>query len=149
MSQQARQTDPLGGIWCGRSWEGLVDRRRDTFAHARALSTATGADAARRLGDFLVFFEATGIGLFRDEEEWVFDALQPAPPVVVEALEEHVRIGSFVKVLLHQATTGAVDLGRVRRFGELLGSHLLMEEEKVRPLVTRPAPRPARAQEAS
>lgn len=149
MSQQARQADLPAGIWCGRSWEGLVDRRHDAFAQAKALSSATTNDAPRRLGDFLLFFETTGIGLFRDEEEWIFGALRPAPRAVVEALEEHIRIGSYVKVLLHQATMGRVDLGRVRRLGELLGAHLLMEEERVRPLVTRPGARPARPKEAS
>lgn len=139
MSQGARSAAPLGAIWCGRSWEGLADRRRDAFAQAKALSSATNGDAPRRLGDFLAFFETTGIGLFRDEEEWIFGALRPAPPVVIDALEEHIRIGSFVKVLLHQAGRGTVDLGRVRRLGELLGTHLLMEEEKVRPLAVRSA----------
>lgn len=137
MLQDARPTASPARIWCGRSWEGLVDRRHLAFTHAKSLSDATPEDAPRRLGDFLVFFDTTGIGLFRDEEEWVFDALRPAPRVVIEALEEHVRIGSFVKVLSHQAGAGAVDLGKVRRLGELLGAHLLMEEEKVRPLTTR------------
>lgn len=139
MSQQAAGVPPPA-MWCGRSWEGLADRRRLAFAHARALSEATPGDAPRRLGDFLVFFEVAGIGLFRDEEEWIFAALRPAPPVVLDALEEHIRIGSFVKVLLHQAGAGHVDLGRVRRLGELLGAHLLMEEEKVRPLTTQRRP---------
>lgn len=139
MSQQARPAASPPAIWCGRSWEGLVERRAVAFAHARSLSEATVTDAPRRLGDFLVFFETTGIGLFRDEEEWIFGSLRPVPRSVVDALEEHVRIGCFVKVLLHQADAGAVDLGRVRRLGELLGAHLLMEEERVRPLAGGPA----------
>lgn len=133
MLQQAPSTTP-SDVWCGRSWEGLGARRRDAFAHARALGRATSSDAPRKLGEFLLFFEATGIGLFRDEEEWIFDALRPAPPIVIEALEQHVRIGWLVKVLLHQAGSRNVDLGRVRQLGEVLGAHLLMEEEKVRPL---------------
>lgn len=140
MSQQAPAPLP-SALWCGRSWEGLVDRRRDAFAQARALSAATASDAPRRLGEFLVYFETAGIGLFRDEEEWIFAALRPVPRVVIDALQDHIRIGSFVKVLLHQARTGAVDLGKVRGLGELLGTHLLMEEEKVRPLTIAPRAR--------
>lgn len=140
MSQQAHPAPLPSALWCGRSWEGLVDRRREAFAHARALSTATAGDAPRRLGEFLVFFETAGIGLFRDEEEWIFGPLRPVPRVVIDALQDHIRIGSFVKVL-HQARTGAVDLGKVRGLGELLGTHLLMEEEKIRPLTIAPRAR--------
>lgn len=124
-------------MWCGRSWEGLVDRRSDAFARALSLKDATESDSHRVVTEFLRFFDATGVGLLRDEEEWIFSSLRPVPPAVIRALEEHIAISSLVQALLREAGAGCVDLRVIHRLGDLLEAHLLMEEEEVRPLVTR------------
>lgn len=137
MSQRLHAPAPAEAAWCGRSWAGLVERRSAAFAQAGALRRATDRDASRVLADFLTFFETTGIGLLRDEEEWVFRALLPTPRVVLEALEDHIAIASLVCDLVHGASEGGVDLASVHRLGALIESHLLMEEEEVRPLTLR------------
>jgi hypothetical protein len=125
-------------VWCGRSWEGLVDRRYEAFQRALALRNATDAHSLEIVSEFLAFFDETGIELFRDEEEWIFRSLQPTPQVVLDALEEHIAIASLTQALIREAQVGYVDLRVVQRLGEMLENHLLMEEEAIRPLVMRP-----------
>ena len=137
MSQLLARFEPAE-MWCGRSWEGLVERRRQAFEQAIALRKATAFDSCRVVTEFLAFFESTGVGLLRDEEEWVFGALCPAPDAVLKALEQHIKVTSLTHALLLEAEAGCVDLRVLHHLGELLESHLLMEEEEVRPLVTEP-----------
>jgi hypothetical protein len=137
MSQPLRSIDPAPAMWCGRSWEGLVDRRSRAFAHAQALCSATDQDARQVVTTFLEFFDAVGIALFRDEEEWIFRSLRPTPQVVVRAVEEHIRISSLITALIREAQAGCVDLRVIHGLGELLASHLMLEEEEVRPLLLR------------
>jgi hypothetical protein len=87
------------------------------------------------VGDFLEFFDTTGVGLFRDEEEWVFRTMRPAPPVVIRALEEHVTITSLIRALVVAAEAKCADLRVVRHLGDLLEDHLALEENEVRPLI--------------
>ena len=122
-------------IWCGRSWEGLVERRCQAFEQASALREATAFDSLRVVTGFLAFFKAIGVGLLRDEEEWVFRALRPTPQAVLNALEQHITVTSLIHALLLEAEAGCVDLRVVHQLSELLESHLLMEEEEVRPLI--------------
>lgn len=129
-------------MWCGRSWEGLIDRRCQAFAHAQALKRATQRDSHRVASEFLEFFDATGTGLMRDEEEWVFSSLRPAPGAVIRALEEHTAISSLIQALIHEAQAGCADLRVLHRLGALLESHLLAEEEEVRPLVSNASSHP-------
>lgn len=138
MSQQLREVDPAPEIWCGRSWEALVDRRYDAFQYALALRQVTDANSKRVVSDFLTFFDDIGIALFRDEEEWIFRSLNPTPQVVLDALEEHIAISSLIRALIREAQAGCVDSRVAHRLGEVLENHLLMEEEAIRPLVTRP-----------
>ena len=127
--------EPISEIWCGRSWQGLVDRRSSAFTHALALSHATDMDSHRIVNDFLDFFDRNGVDLFRDEEEWVFCSLRPTPTAIFRALEEHVEISSLVEALLNTSRAGCADLRVVHRLGGLLESHLLYEEEEIRPLL--------------
>lgn len=137
MVESSNPPGPGGSAWCGRSWEGLVERRRATFTQARALGDATRGDVTSRAGEFLAFFECTGIDLFRDEEEWIFRSLRPTPRVVIEALEDHIEISSRVHGLIQEASSGSVDVEVVRRLGAFLERHLVMEEEELRPLTLR------------
>jgi hypothetical protein len=126
---------PTRAVWCGRSWEGLARRRYEAFRHAVALRNAKVGNSNKIVTEFLAFFGATGIGLFRDEEEWIFRSLSPTPSIVFEALEGHIEISALIEGLLSEAQAGVVDLRVVHRLGELLQTHLLLEEDEVRPLV--------------
>jgi hypothetical protein len=137
MGAPVKSVDPVPEMWCGRSWEGLVDRRSRAFAHAQALRSATDQDACQVVTTFLEFFNAVGVALFRDEEEWIFRSLRPTPQVVIRAVEEHIRISSLITALIREAQAGCVDLRVIHGLGELLASHLLLEEEEVRPLLLR------------
>lgn len=127
-------------MWCGRSWEALADRRCAAFTQAQELRRATDENSLDVVDGFLEFFDERGDSLFRDEEEWIFRSLDPAPEPVSRALEEHIRVSSLVTVLFHEAKAGCVDVRLVHALGELLESHLLREEEEVRPLVKGPQP---------
>ena len=137
MGAPVRSVDPAPAMWCGRSWEGLVDRRSSAFAQARALRSATDQDSRQVVTTFLEFLDATGVALFRDEEEWIFRSLRPTPQAVIRALEEHIRISSLITALIREAQAGCVDLRVIHGLGELLENHLLLEEEEVRPLLLR------------
>jgi streptomycin 6-kinase len=136
MSQPLEQAMPVPAtaVWCGRSWEALLDRRCDAFAHAVALLEATEQDSRRVVSEFLEFFDGTGVALFRDEEEWIFRSLRPTPPSVIRALQEHFEISRLVTSLIHETQAGCMDLRVVHALGALLEEHLLSEEEEVRPL---------------
>ena len=131
MSHQLERTVPTPVEWCGRSWEGLADRRHEAFRHALVLRDATDRNASHIVSEFLAFFDETGIGLFRDEEEWIFQALRPTPKAVIKALEDHFEISSLIQALVSEARAGCVDLRVIHRLGELLQTHLLLEEEEI------------------
>ncbi len=135
MSQQLERISVGPTVWCGRSWEALRERRAEAFEQAVALQNATPATCGRVVSDFLEFFDATGVGLFRDEEEWVFRTFRPTPTVVIRALEEHIMVTSLIKALVVAGEAGCVDLRVVHHLGELLDAHLAMEEDEVRPLI--------------
>ena len=135
MSQPRTPEGPAPTIWCGRSWKGLVGRRYEAFRHAEALRNAKDESANQIVSAFLTFFAETGIGLFRDEEEWIFRSLSPTPPAVLDALEGHLQISELIEGLLREAQAGALDLRVVRHLGEVLETNLLLEEDEVRPLV--------------
>lgn len=139
MPMPLEQMASTNEMWCGRSWEGLVDRRCAAFGQAQTLRSATDEDSHQVVMAFLDFFDTTGEALFRDEEEWIFRSLQPTPGAVSRALEEHMRISSLITSLFQESEAGCVDVRVVHGLGELLENHLLLEEEEVRPLV--PVPR--------
>ena len=144
MSQQLERSVPTPVAWCGRSWEGLVDRRRDAFRHALVLRGATERNSGRVVSEFLAFFDETGVELFRDEEEWIFRSLRPTPRAVIHALEGHLEISSLIQALLTDAQASCVDLRAIHRLGEVLEAHLLLEEEEIGPLFRGdPTPMPA------
>lgn len=140
MSMPLEQMMPTSELWCGRSWEGLMDRRCLAFAQAEALRSSSDTNASQVVTDFLEFFDATGDSLLRDEEEWIFRSFEPAPEPVRRALKEHMRISSLVTSLFHAANAGCIDVRVVRGLGDLLQSHLLLEEEEIRPLISGPRP---------
>jgi hypothetical protein len=107
------------------------------FAEALKLQRSSIEDAPRVVSEFFEFFEQTGIGLMRDEEEWIFRPLRPTPQAVIDALEEHIAIASLIEALVRQAQAGSIDLRVLHGLGKQLETHLLKEEEEVRPLVTR------------
>lgn len=120
-------------VWCGRSWEGLVDRRCAFFQQAKGLRHATHTSAHGAVTEFLEFFDSTGVELLRDEEEWIFRSLSPTPQAVIDALQEHIQISSLIQGLIREAQVGCVDLRVVHGLGELIQNHLLTEEEEIRP----------------
>jgi hypothetical protein len=134
MSKPLEHTVPTPMAWCGRSCQGLVDRRHEAFQHALALRDATDRNSGQVVSDFLAFFDDIGIGLFRDEEEWIFRSLRPTPRAVIEALEGHLEISSLIPALLSEAKAGCVDLRVIHRLGEVLEVHLLLEEEEIGPM---------------
>lgn len=142
MSQQLERVAETPTVWCGRSWEALQERRVVASGHALALQNATPSTCGRAVSEFFEFFDAIGVGLLRDEEEWVFRAMRPTPVVVIRALEEHIMITSLVKALIGAAEAGCIDLRVVHHLGALLDDHLAMEEDEVRPLI---GARPVRA----
>ncbi len=129
--------EPYGGsaLSCGPSWEALAERRAAAFDQALALQNATPSTCRAVVSDFLEFFDATGVGLFRDEERWVFQAMRPTPMVVIRALEEHIMITSLIGALVAAAEAKCVDLRVVHHLGGLLDDHLALEEDEVRPLI--------------
>ena len=135
MSQRLEPEVESRTAWCGRSWEALEERRAAALVHALALQNATPSTCSGVVSDFLIFFDAMGVGLFRDEEEWVFRAMHPTPTVVIRALEEHITIASLIKALVVAAEARCVDLRVVHHLGGLLDEHLSMEEDEVRPLI--------------
>ena len=134
MSQHPQHPNRTPVSWCGRSWEGLVDRRHKAFQHALALRDATDRNSGQVVSEFLAFFDETGIELFRDEEEWIFRSLRPTPRAVIDALEGHLEISSLIQALLSEVQAGCVDLRVIRRLGEALKAHLLLEEEEIGPM---------------
>ena len=97
---------------------------------------ATHHNSHQVVSQFLEFFDATGVDLMRDEEEWVFRSLRPTPKAVLRALKEHIEISSLITALIHEAEAGCIDLRVTHGLGELLERHLLAEEEEeVRPLL--------------
>ena len=146
MSQPLERMIPSPAAWCGRSWEGLVDRRHAAFQQALALRSANVANSSQVVTEFLAFFDETGIGLFRNEEEWIFSELRPTPRAVLRALEDHIEISGLIRVLLSDAQMDQVALGVIQLLGELLEAHLLFEEEEIRPLLRgdRPTLQPVR-----
>ena len=134
MLQPLERAGSTSRAWCGRSWEGLIDRRCEAFAQSQVLQCATDADSHLVVSEFLEFFDATGASLMRDEEEWIFSSFRPAPDAVIRALEEHIAISSLIQAVLNEAHAGCVDLRVLHRLGRLLESHLLTEEEEIRPL---------------
>lgn len=135
MSDTLEHMAPAPAAWCGRSWEGLVERRDDAFQQALALRNATDANSIQVANEFLAFFDETGIGLFKDEEEWILRSLRPTPQAVLAALEGHIEISALIKALPREAQAGCVDLRVLHRLGDLLGTHQLFDEEEGRPLL--------------
>jgi shikimate kinase len=135
MSHLHEHMAPTSAAWCGRSWEGLVDRRDDLFQQALALRNATDANSMHVANEFLAFFDETGTGLFRDEEEWILRSQQTPPQAVLAAREGHIEISALIKALSREAQAGCVDLRVLHRLGDLLETHQLLEEEEVRPLL--------------
>lgn len=136
MSRQLEQELPThsDAVWCGRSWDALVDRRCDAFEQAQMLRLASDKDLAEVVSDFLMFFDEMGVSLFRDEEEWLFRGLPRAPEPVVRALQERMEISLSIAQLIDEVRSGVIDLEAVHALGAALESHILTEEEDVRPL---------------
>jgi hypothetical protein len=59
MSKPLEHTVPTPMAWCGRSWQGLVERRHEAFQHALALRDATDRNSGQVVSDFLAFFDDT------------------------------------------------------------------------------------------
>lgn len=139
MSQPHKSIEQSPNMWCGRSWEGLVDRRCVAFAHAQSMREVTEAEIDSVVPSFLEFFGAEGGELFANEEEWIFQSLSKknVPRPVLRAYSEHVEISSFVESLSLEIEAGRPDPDVVRRLGDLLEQHLLLEEEEIRPLLAR------------
>jgi hypothetical protein len=150
MSQPLKSIDPAP-LWCGRSWEGLVDRRCIAFAHSQSMKQVTERDSDSVVASFLAFFAADGGELFSHEEEWIFDSLRKhdVSPALSRAYDDHVQISSLIDALSREHAGGCADLRVVRRLGELLEQHLLLEEEEIRPLVRRPPARLGRPRPTS
>ena len=139
MMSQPSEKEVVSNVWCGRSWEGLVDRRCTLFARALSMRQANEVDVESVVSSFLAFWAEDGSDLFTDEEEWIFQPLNinKIPPPVLRAYNDHLDICFLVESLSRETEAGSPDLKVVNRLGELLEHHLLFEEEVIRPLIRR------------
>jgi hypothetical protein len=137
MTQPLESTDPTLTMWCGRSWEGLVDRRCTAFEHALSMQRVIEATAGSVIDSFLAFLAGDGSEFFADEEKWVLDPLSKdnVPSPVLRAYRDHVEISLLAAALFRERAAGFAAVTAVRRLGEMLEQHLLMEEEEIRPLL--------------
>jgi quercetin dioxygenase-like cupin family protein len=108
------------------------------LVHAKRLRGARRSPLDERLATaraFLRFFEAETRAHFREEEELVFPLLDPPPDAIVQALVEHLRIHGLVALLRRDVDRGEVDGTLMADLGELLESHIRLEEREALPLV--------------
>lgn len=146
-----RSVDPSLVMWCGRSWEGLVDRRCTAFAHAlsmRAVTERTPIWSFRRFSRSSPRTEASSSPMKRNRFS-VHSASTTS--------QRGCRVPTTLTSRSHLWSTscpartrqGAPTLRVVRRLGGLLKQHLLMEEEEIRPFVSRAPARLGRLRLAS
>lgn len=120
--------------------------------HHRALVTArrTRRAAAAPPGEqivaareFLEFFDGHAIEHFRDEEERAFplllaDGAEP-PEELGRALLEHARLHAFAHELRAALAAGVQPTDTLLRAGELLESHVRLEERQLFPMIEKRA----------
>ncbi|MDQ3876727.1 MAG: hypothetical protein M3290_00015 [Actinomycetota bacterium] len=106
------------------------------------MESATEQDCDQVASEFLAFFETTGAELFRDEEDWIFFSFDSPPDSVISALEGHIAIFALAQSLSGAKQAGCIDVHLVHGLGEMLGRHLLHEEQEIRPLTGVPPTSP-------
>ena len=108
----------------------------------RLRRAAADGDASARLAaarEFVEFFKSEERAHLRDEEEALFPLLlrhvssQPAP--LREARAQHVQLEGFARKLEVAVAAGIADRETLDAAGELLDSHIRLEERRLFPLI--------------
>jgi len=108
----------------------------------RLRRAAADGDASARLAaakDFIEFFRNDERVHLRDEEEELFPLFlrhvqsQPAP--LREARVQHVQLEGCARTLEIAVTAGSVDRETLKTAGELLDTHIRLEERQLFPLI--------------
>lgn len=117
------------------------DHHRALVAARRARRAADGSSDARveAARAFLVFFDGHARGHFREEEERVFPLLLEAggdpPDELAVALLEHARLRALAHRLGASLAHGEVAAQLLEQAGELLESHIRLEERVLFPMI--------------
>jgi hypothetical protein len=89
--------------------------------------------------EFLEFFDGHAIEHFRDEEERAFPLLlvggAEPPEELGQALLEHARLRAFAHELRASLADGVMTADTLMRTGELLESHVRLEERQLFPMI--------------
>jgi hemerythrin-like domain-containing protein len=108
---------------------------------SRLRRAAAGGDASARLlaaREFVLFFRNEERVHLRDEEEELFPLLlrhvQSQPPLR-EARAQHMQLEGFARQLEIAVAAGAVDRETLDAAGELLDTHIRLEERELFPLI--------------
>lgn len=112
-----------------------------TLALAQRLRRATPETAPQALAAFLAAWEEEKLH-FRLEEELLLPAYaahgQPEHPVILRVLVDHLRIRSAVERLSTDSS-----LATLHALGEILASHVRLEEHELFPLIEEGVPEAA------
>ena len=108
----------------------------------RLRRAAAGGDASARLAaasEFVVFFRNEERVHLRDEEEELFPLLlrhiQSQPASLREARAQHMQLEGFARKLEIAVAAGIVDRETLDAAGELLDTHIRLEERELFPLI--------------
>ena len=120
----------------------LTHDHHHTLAQARRLKDASSegdANALRRCADdFVNFYLGRARHHFREEEELFFAPLvdhEIAGPLVLRAVEDHLRLHAMVRTLRRQLSTGELDRSDLSEIAELLEVHVRFEEQDLFPMI--------------
>jgi hemerythrin-like domain-containing protein len=125
---------------------GLVQARRLLQADEAGTAPAALLAIAQT---FLAVWQADIRLHFRAEEEVLFPAFarygDPAHPLIVRVLGEHMRIRQWVADLEQQVAQATPQPATMLALGELLRAHIRLEEDQVFPLLEQVMPEAALA----
>jgi mannose-6-phosphate isomerase-like protein (cupin superfamily) len=113
---------------------GLVQARR----LRRAAAEGDGGRRLRAASEFAAFFARETAEHFREEEELLFPLLagrsDAAQALLAETALQHAEIRALVARLKRSIAAADVEAGLLAGLGELLGSHIRLEERQLFPL---------------
>jgi hemerythrin-like domain-containing protein len=122
----------------------LSDHHHQGLVQARQLRRAANGEEANPLKEtskaFLKFWQEGTTAHFREEEEVLLPVLtryggEIVGGPVVEMLGQHARIRGLVMGLSDEVRSGVVRPETLRDIGELLETHIRLEERQVFPLI--------------
>lgn len=113
------------------------------LAQARKLlKAASSDDLAEHISqarEFIDFYSKETVQHFREEEKLIFplmlEYLEEIPTPLPRLLMDHVKVHSMVGRLQRQIDEGTIDATLLRDIGELLRSHIRMEEQQIFPII--------------